>query len=68
MIDTNVIETRIKWLEQSITDTLAWGLDDNTDPSLLKHTMDTESALSLELGQRYRDLKHAQEINARKKS
>lgn len=65
MIDINALETRIKWLEQSITDTLAWGLDDSTDPSLLKHLMDTENALSLELGQRYRDLKHAKEINAR---
>ena len=65
MIDTNAIESRIKWLELSIVETLAWGLDDNTDPSLLKHGMDTQNALSRELGQLKRDLKQAKEINAR---
>ena len=65
MMDINAIESRIKWLEASITDTLAWGLDDNTHPSLLKHSNNTIDALSRELGQTKRDLKHAKQINAR---
>ena len=65
MIDTNAIESRIKWLNSSITDTLAWGLDDDTHPSVLKHCNDTIDAMSRELGQLQRDLKHAKEVNER---
>lgn len=65
MIDTNAIECRIKWLNISITDTLSWGLDDKTHPSTLKHANDTINAMTRELGQLERDLKHAKEINER---
>ena len=68
MMDINAIESRIKWLESSIAETLAWGLDESTDPSLLKHAMATQEAMSLELWQLERDLKHAYRINARAKS
>ena len=65
MIDINAIESRIKWLNASIVTTLAWGLDDNTHPSTLKHCNDTVDAMLSELGQLERDLKHAKEINER---
>lgn len=65
MIDINAIESRIKWLSTSIDDTLAWGLDDNTHPSVLKHCNDTIDAMSREMGQLQRDLKRAKEINER---
>ena len=65
MIDINAIESRLKWLKISIAETLAWGLDDNTHPSTLKHCNDTVDALNRELGQLERDLKHANEINER---
>jgi hypothetical protein len=65
MIDTKAIEARINWLNASLNDSLAWGLDDNTHPSLLKHCTDTIDALQRELAQLTRDLKHANEINER---
>ena len=65
MIDINAIESRLKWLKISIAETLAWGLDDNTHPSTLKHCNDTVDAMLSELGQLERDLKHANEINER---
>ena len=65
MMDINAIETRIQWVNASLTDSLAWGLDGNTHPSLLKHCTDTIDALQRELAQLTRDLKHANEINER---
>jgi len=65
MIDTDAIETRIKWLNSSITDTLAWGLDDNTCPSLLRHCNATIDALTNELAITRRELKLAIDLNKR---
>ena len=65
MIDTNAIEVRIKWLNASLAASLAWGLDDKTHPSTLKHCTDTIDAMERELAQLTRDLKHAKEINER---
>jgi hypothetical protein len=65
MMDTNAIEVRIKWLHASLAASLDWGLDENTQPNLLKHCTDTIDAMQRELAQLTRDLKHAKEINER---
>ena len=65
MMAINAIETRIKWLNLSITDTLAWGLDDNTCPNLLKHCNATIDALTNELAITRRELKLAIDLNKR---
>ena len=68
MIDINALETRIKWLEISLTDTLAWGLrDDNTCPNLLKHCNAHVDSLTRELASTKRMLKESIELNKRVK-
>ena len=65
MMDINAIETRIKWLNSSITDTLAWGLDEDTCPNLLKHCNATIDALTNELAITRRELKLTMDLNKR---
>ena len=55
-------KTRLKWLEISITNCLAHGLDDNCPPATLEHIMSSVDAMVAEQTQLKKELKLMEEL------